>query len=477
MAALVAALLAAPAALASNFTVTNGNDAGSGSLRAAITSADAASDVDTIDFDPSVTTVTISSAPLAITNPVSIDGQGRVDVREDPAYTAGPLFSLGTNAGNSTLQNMTLSGPGAAGATSLVQVAVPNVTISGSTLRGARTSGVSLIGSAQHVNITRTPIYTYGTKAISFDSSGVNGGAGAPANLRVGPRRADGSLPITGSTGGGRLELFRGDPASGDSFFFDAAVNGGPFLLQSPAPLAAGDTLGATITDGASDTSELATVRVPADIVSPELYVGVATSLTTVRVQPTEPIDPASVQASDFFLNVAGVDRPVASATPTPDGAFITLTTTRAWVPGQAGFVHLTGPAALVDRSGNESAPQGDVPVGGAPGDFTPPLVRRLKLTPSKNLCMRCRRPGAHVIFDSTKDGFAYLTVFKGRRLIGSRKFIAVPGGNFIKWDGKIGGQRLRRGGYRVYVGVQDIVGNVTPGNRQPSVKITVGKH
>ena len=56
------------------------------------------------------------------------------------------------------------------------------------------------------MTITRSPIYGFGTKAISFDSPGVNSGIGAPT-LRVGPRQANGTLPITGTTDDAGAEI------------------------------------------------------------------------------------------------------------------------------------------------------------------------------------------------------------------------------------------------------------------------------
>ena len=48
---------------ADTITVTNGNDSGPGSLRQALADAN---DGDTINFDPSVGTVTLTTAELAI---------------------------------------------------------------------------------------------------------------------------------------------------------------------------------------------------------------------------------------------------------------------------------------------------------------------------------------------------------------------------------------------------------------------------
>lgn len=221
-----------------------------------------------------------------------------------------------------------------------------------------------------------------------------------------------------------------------------------------------------------------ALVAAPAALaVSPEIYVGVATSYNTVRIQPTEPVDPASVQPQDFFLTMAGVDRTVSSASASPDGQWIYITSPNTWLAGQAGLVHLTAPGALVDRQGNPSQSTADAHVGGAPADTVPPVIKRLTFTPSHNICTRsCRRPGTIIDFGSTKDGFTYLTVKRGARVLGIRKFLAKPGDNYLHWDGRVNGRPLARGSYRAYIGVQDVVGNVTPPDRQPFKTITVSR-
>ena len=70
-----------PAALepqvAQTYTVANTNDSGAGSLRAAVTSANANAGADTITFDPSVTgTITLTSGEIAITDSITITGPG-----------------------------------------------------------------------------------------------------------------------------------------------------------------------------------------------------------------------------------------------------------------------------------------------------------------------------------------------------------------------------------------------------------------
>ncbi len=109
---LLATLAAATsAAHAATITVTNGNDAGAGSLRAALGGA---GNGDTINFDPSVTEVVLTSAQLTVTAGVTISGPG-ADVLTVKRSTAGGtpdfrVFSIAPGAGNSaTLSGITIS--------------------------------------------------------------------------------------------------------------------------------------------------------------------------------------------------------------------------------------------------------------------------------------------------------------------------------------------------------------------------------
>src|ERR1700757_3221543 len=59
---------------ATTITVTNGNDSGPGSLRQALADAN---DGDTINFDPSVNIVTLTSTELAIAKSITISASPR----------------------------------------------------------------------------------------------------------------------------------------------------------------------------------------------------------------------------------------------------------------------------------------------------------------------------------------------------------------------------------------------------------------
>ena len=73
----LAGLLVAGGALANTYTVTTTADAGAGSLRQAITDANANAGLDTIDFNipgSGAQTIAIASPLPGFTSPVTIDG-------------------------------------------------------------------------------------------------------------------------------------------------------------------------------------------------------------------------------------------------------------------------------------------------------------------------------------------------------------------------------------------------------------------
>jgi PD-(D/E)XK nuclease superfamily len=117
LAGVASAVLLAEPSYAATFTVTNGNDTGTGSLRDAISQAESNNNdpiVDLVQFDSSVTTVNLDS-PISLTHPVTITGPGAdgLTVRRNPTTLSGQfrLFGIIPAAGNTvTIQNLTISG-------------------------------------------------------------------------------------------------------------------------------------------------------------------------------------------------------------------------------------------------------------------------------------------------------------------------------------------------------------------------------
>ena len=109
---------------AATFTVTSLSDDGSsGTLRWAITQANAAAGDDTIDFDPSVSgTITLTSSLPGITDTVTITGPGQDNLTIDGVGSYRPFtFSFGGNSGKTlTVTDMTLRRGGGGGEAQLI---------------------------------------------------------------------------------------------------------------------------------------------------------------------------------------------------------------------------------------------------------------------------------------------------------------------------------------------------------------------
>ena len=99
-------LASAGSAWATTYTVTTSADSGSGSLRAAITSVDGDSSADTVNFDSGLSTITLASDLPAITQSVTINGNGNVI---DGASTYRGLFVYGLGTDGKTPQNINIA--------------------------------------------------------------------------------------------------------------------------------------------------------------------------------------------------------------------------------------------------------------------------------------------------------------------------------------------------------------------------------
>lgn len=496
LAATVAALLTAPAAFAATFVVNDNGDlpdaqpvldpncdtAANGlqcTLRAAIMQANATPGADSITFTGGGQAPAPAAALPAITDPVAIDGGGNTSVTFAGTAT-GNLLDF--EAANSSARAILLNG-GAAGtlvklggsgdrldAVTVQNAAGDGVTvtgdganISGGQIHGSSGNGVAISG--QNDVVSRVVIWGNGGKPIA-NAPGANGGIAPPQNLRIGPRRADGSLPLTGSGAPGTVELWSGNPFSGSApAFLDSFGIGGDFtynFAQEPQP---GSVLAASVTGGGAGSSEFATVAVPADIVSPDASFARALDTGNVRIDFTEPLDPGSVQKEDFKLTMAGADRPIASASVGPDGRFVTLASS-GWKAGEAGYVDLTAVGAVTDSAGNAMLSAPRLRVAAAPGDFVAPLGARLTVTP-KTICLTrgpgCRKPGMVIKFVTSEAGKARLLIKRSDKTVGSRLYgNIVAGANTLKFNGRLGARKLRAGRYRLLIYVQDQVGNVT---------------
>jgi hypothetical protein len=454
-------------------TVPNGQCSappGGCTLREAVLEANATPAADSIDFADGLVTVMPAAQLPSIVAPVRIEGGGDITIAPS-APIALPLILItegATSGAGSTLRELTIdgdpTGPGRAGP--LVRVGVNDVTLDRVTLKNSADDGIEVAAAAQRVKVTRSPVFAYapGREAIALEP-GANNGIASPQNLRVGPRRGDGTLPVTGTAADGVVELFRGDPETGpQSFVTDSP--GGSFAVLLGIEPTPGEKVSATVTDPAGDTSAFATATTSGDVVSPALLGGFATSLSEVRLQPSEPLDPSSVQVGDFSLVMAGSERPLGGLFVAPDGSSVTLQSSTPWLNGEAGTITFRTPSAVTDISGNQNLQPGVVRVGGAPGDFIAPAVTSLKVSPKSRICIskgpRCKKPGTYVSFISSEDGEAVYTFFRGKRTIGTRRYAVKPGRNRIRFDGRIRGRKMTAGRYTLRVGVEDAVGNIT---------------
>ncbi|MFL5839023.1 MAG: hypothetical protein ACJ77Z_01055, partial [Thermoleophilaceae bacterium] len=389
LAAVAAALVYAPAAMAATFTVNDAGDVGDAgamsacataqpgcTLRAAIRQANVASTPDTITFAGAGRSPGPLAALDAVTNPLTIDGGGATTVTF-AGTAAGPLIDV--HAGDSTLRAITLAGGGSGSMVNLagggdrldtvtvrntpgtgvrvaagsvrvdsarldgvggvgIVVSAPNTTISspdiasggadgiqlasdGASVSGGRVhgnagNGVTITG--QNNSVGHVAFFGNGGKAIA-NGPGANGGIAPPQNLRIGPRRPDGSLPLTGTSAAGTVELWSGNPSGGsEPGLVDAFGVSGDFTYNFATEPAPGTVFATSVTAGGLGSSEFATVAVPNDVGSPVIVSSRALDTSRVRVDASEPLDPASVQKEDFTLTMAGVQRTIGSVSVAP---------------------------------------------------------------------------------------------------------------------------------------------------------------
>src|SRR5436190_9534483 len=91
---------------AATITVTNTNDSGAGSFRQAII---AASPGDTINFAPSVTTITLTSGELMIDKNLTITGPGANRLTVQRSTRASRIFHISSSTATVSISGMTIS--------------------------------------------------------------------------------------------------------------------------------------------------------------------------------------------------------------------------------------------------------------------------------------------------------------------------------------------------------------------------------
>jgi hypothetical protein len=426
----VAALLAAPAT-AHAVEVTNTLDSGAGSLR------DAVGTGGTVTFAPGL-------GPILLDTPVTV-GAGVTITDPEVDVVVGPSSSFSGGAlirftGNSSMSGVNVNNHGA--------------------------EGVS-VAAGVHATIQSSPIYDV---TIPIDLLGT--GPTAPASLKVGPRQADGTLPLSGTTtAGGTVDAYGGDPAGTTPTTWVgagtvSAAGAFSFPLSSDPP--AGGKISATLTTATGGTSEWsATADVPADITSPKLLSARAVTDNEVVVTPSEPLAVGSVGISDFSLRMAGTPRTITKGGILPDGRRVYLISSQPWLSGEAGSISLTTPGAISDPTGNLSSSTTPILVGASPGDFEAPVLTGLKMKPKKICLTRsrgCKRPGTTITFTTNEPGRAVFSIYSSsnRRSGQFVKRLKSAGVQHIKWGGLLHDKKLRAGRYVIEIAVTDAVGNTT---------------
>ena len=157
-------------ALLATFTVTNTLDAGSGSLRQAISDANVGAGADTISFASSLAgeTITLTSGELVVTDGLDINGPGADQLTID-ANQQSRIFSI--DDGNSN---------------NLIDVSISGLTLTGGAADGPAAFSPAAQGGAISTleNLEVDGLFVTGNRALSL-GGGIRSAGGVNANLTV----------------------------------------------------------------------------------------------------------------------------------------------------------------------------------------------------------------------------------------------------------------------------------------------------
>lgn len=293
-----------------------------------------------------------------------------------------------------------------------------------------------------------------------------------PPSIAVGPRRADNTVPITGSSGNASsVEIFRADPPAADgeasAFFQPAGVAGGAYYyLPAPTP-PAGDQFTALASGPSGTSGYAARATTPSDLVSPQVTNAVAVSNNTVRVDFSEQIASGSVSPAGFSVGMAGAARAITAAS--AYGNSVYLTSNQPWNTGEAGNFGLTGAVRVTDLTGNEvlGGPSGTVFAG--PGEITTPVISAYRASPSR-FCQKktrsCKRGNTYLLVTLNKDARVIFNVYKGVRK--TRELVRFirrlkAGRNRVKFTASVNGKALPASVLSVRATAQDVARSLSP--------------
>ena len=133
------AALMSPASATSSVVVTNTDDSGDGSLRAAIIEANSNADLTTVTFAPSVTgTITLQTVLDTITAPIDIQGPGSENLTIDQnVIHVDPIFYSVNAVSSLKVSGLTLDGGGILQASDWMSSVVKTVNIDGIVIKHA----------------------------------------------------------------------------------------------------------------------------------------------------------------------------------------------------------------------------------------------------------------------------------------------------------------------------------------------------
>lgn len=275
--------------------------------------------------------------------------------------------------------------------------------------------GYSCAGGNFAIDATTAQVQILGLAIHDVCGRAIKSALSAPT-IQVGPRRADNSVPINGAAAGAGVEIFRAD-TSGEalSLFTNAGapvpVAGGTYSYVPPAPLAPSDKFTAATTGGGITSTFSGVAAVPSDLTSPTLTRAVAIANNAVRLDFDEQVGGALHGVTGAFtLSMAGVNRQITSVDISGNSVFLGSATTP-WATGEAGTVGFTGSGRVTDVAGNELIGQPTAPVLAGPGELSGPVISRFRTSPSKF----CRRVTSKC--NKRKQGYIYLSLNKPSRV------------------------------------------------------------
>ena len=195
--------VASPSASADSLIVTNLNDTGSGSLRAAIVSANSNSDADVITFAPSLKGVIALDTSLEITHSVTLAGPGSTKIRLSGQGST-RVFEVGGVDNESTISGLTIESGEAMGDGGCMLLIDANVVLSDIVIRNCHANGDGGGIAAYGVD----GIGTLSLQNFSIKSNVANSGGGIAVGDGFEVTATDGAISNNVAQDGGGVSLW-----------------------------------------------------------------------------------------------------------------------------------------------------------------------------------------------------------------------------------------------------------------------------